>query len=170
MLILCTSQEYASGGELFTHLAAERMFSEEVASFYAAELVLALEHLHSLGIIYRDLKPENCLLDMDGHVVLTDFGLSKVSVDEKTNTVCGTVEYMAPEVLMEMHYDQTVDWWSLGVLMYDMLTGSPPFGGSNRKKTMENILKKKLNLPYYMTPDAKDILNRVCTICVKVTK
>ncbi|KAH8556170.1 kinase-like domain-containing protein [Umbelopsis sp. PMI_123] len=153
--------EYASGGELFTHLAAERMFSEEVASFYAAELILALEHLHSLGIIYRDLKPENCLLDMDGHVVLTDFGLSKVSVDEKTNTVCGTVEYMAPEVLMEMHYDQTVDWWSLGVLMYDMLTGSPPFGGNNRKKTMENILKKKLNLPYYMTPDAKDILNRL---------
>lgn len=153
--------EYASGGELFTQLAAERMFSEEVASFYAAELVLALEHLHSLGIIYRDLKPENCLLDTDGHVVLTDFGLSKVSVDEKTNTVCGTVEYMAPEVLMEMHYDQTVDWWSLGVLMYDMLTGSPPFGGGNRKKTMENILKKKLNLPYYLTPDAKDILNRL---------
>jgi serine/threonine protein kinase len=145
------------------------MFSEEVASFYAAELVLALEHLHSLGIIYRDLKPENCLLDTDGHVVLTDFGLSKVSVDEKTNTVCGTVEYMAPEVLMEMHYDQTVDWWSLGVLMYDMLTGSPPFGGSNRKKTMENILKKKLNLPYYMTPDAKDILNRVCTLHLNAT-
>jgi serine/threonine protein kinase len=137
------------------------MFSEEVASFYAAELVLALEHLHSLGIIYRDLKPENCLLDVEGHVVLTDFGLSKVSVDEKANTVCGTVEYMAPEVLMEMHYDQTVDWWSLGVLMYDMLTGQPPFGGSNRKKTMENIIKKKISMPYYMTPDAKDILNRV---------
>jgi serine/threonine protein kinase len=137
------------------------MFSEEVASFYAAELVLALEHLHSLGIIYRDLKPENCLLDVEGHVVLTDFGLSKVSVDEKANTVCGTVEYMAPEVLMEMHYDQTVDWWSLGVLMYDMLTGQPPFGGGNRKKTMENIIKKKISMPYYMTPDAKDILNRV---------
>lgn len=103
---------------------AEGMFSEPMAIFYAAELVLALEHLHSLGIVYRDLKPENCLLDVDGHVVLTDFGLSKVPVDGKTNTICGTAEYMAPEILMGLEYDITVDWWSLGILIYDMMTGS----------------------------------------------
>lgn len=100
------------------------MFSESMAVFYAAELVLALEHLHSLGIVYRDLKPENCLLDVEGHVVLTDFGLSKVPVDGKTNTICGTAEYMAPEILMGLEYDITVDWWSLGILIYDMMTGS----------------------------------------------
>jgi serine/threonine protein kinase len=102
----------------------EGMFSEPMAVFYAAELVLALEHLHSLGIVYRDLKPENCLLDAKGHVVLTDFGLSKVPVDGKTNTICGTAEYMAPEILMGLEYDITVDWWSLGILIYDMMTGS----------------------------------------------
>lgn len=100
------------------------MFSESMAVFYAAELVLALEHLHSVGIVYRDLKPENCLLDVEGHVVLTDFGLSKVPVDGKTNTICGTAEYMAPEILMGLEYDITVDWWSLGILIYDMMTGS----------------------------------------------
>jgi serine/threonine-protein kinase Psk1 len=99
------------------------MFSEEVATFYLAELILALEHLHSLGIVYRDLKPENCLLDSDGHVVLTDFGLSKVAIAEKTNTVCGTVEYMAPEILMEQHYGKGVDWWSLGILLFEMIVG-----------------------------------------------
>ncbi|CAM0139991.1 unnamed protein product [Umbelopsis sp. WA50703] len=143
--------EFASG---------ERMFSEEVASFYLAELVLALEHLHSLGIVYRDLKPENCLLDSEGHVVLTDFGLSKVAA-EKTNTVCGTVEYMAPEVLMEKHYDQTVDWWSLGILLFEMIVGHTPFNSGNRKKTMDAILKKKLQVPYYASNDAKDLCNKL---------
>ncbi|KAF9430555.1 serine/threonine protein kinase psk1 [Podila epigama] len=157
--------EYASGGELFTHLAAERMFSEENTAFYAAQLVLALEHLHSLGIIYRDLKPENIMLNAHGDVVLTDFGLSKVpleSSDGRTNTVCGTIEYMAPEVLAERnHYDRTVDWWSLGIVIHDMLTGSPPFVSNNRKKTMDAIMNKKLNLPYYLSADAKDILGKL---------
>ncbi|KAI7907197.1 kinase-like domain-containing protein [Cokeromyces recurvatus] len=89
--------EYATGGELFTHMASERMFSEDVARFYIAELILALEHLHDLGIVYRDLKPENCLLDREGHIRLTDFGLSKVSIEgSRANTICGTTEYMAP--------------------------------------------------------------------------
>ncbi|KAF9969231.1 serine/threonine protein kinase psk1 [Actinomortierella ambigua] len=157
--------EYASGGELFTHLATERMFSEEHTAFYAAQLVLALEHLHSLGIIYRDLKPENIMLDAEGNAVLTDFGLSKVpleSSDGRTNTVCGTIEYMAPEVVCgKVHYDRTVDWWSLGVVVHDMLTGSPPFVASNRKKTMDAILNKKLNLPYYLSQDAKDLLGKL---------
>ncbi|KAH8549165.1 kinase-like domain-containing protein [Umbelopsis sp. PMI_123] len=153
--------EFASGGELFTHMAAERMFSEEVASFYLAELILALEHLHSLGIVYRDLKPENCLLDSDGHVVLTDFGLSKVAIAQKTNTVCGTVEYMAPEVLMEQHYGKGVDWWSLGILLFEMIVGHTPFNAGNRKKTMDAILKKKLQVPYYVSSEAKDLCNKL---------
>lgn len=153
--------EFASGGELFTHMAAEHMFSEEVASFYLAELILALEHLHSLGIVYRDLKPENCLLDSDGHVVLTDFGLSKVAIEQKTNTVCGTVEYMAPEILMEQHYSKGVDWWSLGILLFEMIVGHTPFNAGNRKKTMDAILKKKLQVPYYVSSEAKDLCNKL---------
>ncbi|KAI8099435.1 kinase-like domain-containing protein [Halteromyces radiatus] len=152
--------EYAVGGELFRHLTHEGMFSEPMARFYAAELVLALDHLHSLGIVYRDLKPENCLLDAQGHIILTDFGLSKVSMDGKTNTICGTIEYMAPEILMGLDYDHVVDWWSLGILLYDMLTGSPPFSGQ-RKKTMDAILSKKIYLPYYLTSDAKDLLSKL---------
>ncbi|KAF9903823.1 serine/threonine protein kinase psk1 [Linnemannia zychae] len=157
--------EYASGGELFTHLASERMFSEENTAFYAAQLVLALEHLHSLGIIYRDLKPENIMLNAHGDIVLTDFGLSKVpleSSDGRTGTVCGTIEYMAPEVISErVQYDRTVDWWSLGIVIHDMLTGSPPFIANNRKKTMDAIMNKKLNLPYYLSSDAKDLLGKL---------
>ncbi|CDS07382.1 hypothetical protein LRAMOSA01331 [Lichtheimia ramosa] len=153
--------EYAMGGELFTHMATEKMFPERVARFYLAELVLALGHLHSLGIVYRDLKPENCLLDADGHVMLTDFGLSKVALgDGRANTVCGTAEYMAPEILMEMHYDKCVDWWSLGILMYEMLTGDTPFRASNKKKTLDAIRKKKPQIPNYVTSDAKDMLNK----------
>ncbi|ORZ24529.1 kinase-like domain-containing protein [Absidia repens] len=154
--------EYAVGGELFRHLSHEGMFSEPMARFYAAELVLALEHLHSLGIVYRDLKPENCLLDAQGHVILTDFGLSKVTVsmDGKSNTICGTLEYIAPEILMGLDYDYVVDWWSLGILLYDMLTGSPPFTGQ-RKKTTDAILSKKIQMPYYLTSDAKDLLSKL---------
>ena len=141
------------------------MFSEENTAFYAAQLVLALEHLHSLGIIYRDLKPENIMLNAHGDIVLTDFGLSKVPLehsDGRTGTVCGTIEYMAPEVISErVQYDRTVDWWSLGIVIHDMLTGSPPFVANNRKKTMDAIMNKKLNLPYYLSSDAKDLLGKL---------
>ncbi|CAO3645819.1 unnamed protein product [Mucor hiemalis] len=158
--------EYATGGELFTHMAAENMFSEDVARFYLAELLLALEHLHGLGIVYRDLKPENCLLDGDGHVLLTDFGLSKVSIEgSRTNTVCGTAEYMAPEILLELDYDKSVDYWTFGILMYEMLTGYTPFRCNNKKKTLDAILKKKLQIPYYISADAKDLLIRVSHLC-----
>ncbi|OAD80525.1 serine/threonine protein kinase AGC family, partial [Phycomyces blakesleeanus NRRL 1555(-)] len=150
--------EYATGGELFTHMATENMFLEDVARFYLAELVLALEHLHGLGIVYRDLKPENVLLDGEGHVLLTDFGLSKVSLDGRTNTICGTAEYMAPEILLEMHYDNGVDWWTFGILMFEMLTGTTPFHSSNKKKTLDAIKNKKLLIPYYISSIAKDLL------------
>jgi hypothetical protein len=145
--------EYAQGGELFHHLAAERMFSEDVAAFYMAEMVLALDHLHrTVGVIYRDLKPENCLLDSEGHLLLTDFGLSKVSLDEDNpcRSFLGTVEYMAPEVIQGEDYGAAVDWWSLGALGFDLLTGAPPFAGNNNAKIQEKIVKSKLSLPYYL--------------------
>ncbi|KAJ1971095.1 hypothetical protein H4R35_005469 [Dimargaris xerosporica] len=153
--------EYVSGGELFHHMNTERLFTERVARFFVAELVLALEHLHALGIIYRDLKPENCLIDRDGHTVLTDFGLSKLGLprDGKTSTFCGTIEYMAPEVLDEEPYDQSVDWWSLGILLYDMLTGSPPFKGNNRKAVMDAIRRSPVRYPNYLSPEAKDLIS-----------
>lgn len=156
--------EYAQGGELFHHLAMERMFTEEVAAFYMAEMVLALEHLHrDVGVVYRDLKPENCLLDSEGHLLLTDFGLSKVAVDENDtcNSMLGTAEYMAPEVIQGKEYGFPVDWWSLGALGFDLLTGSPPFTANNNAKVQEKIVKQKLQLPYFLSPDAKDLLTRL---------
>ncbi len=156
--------EYAQGGELFHHLAIERMFNEEVAAFYMAEMVLALEHLHqNIGVIYRDLKPENCLLDSEGHLLLTDFGLSKVAVDSDTTckSILGTIEYMAPEVIQGKEYGMAVDWWSLGALGFDLLTGSPPFTGNNHGKIKDKILKQKLVIPYFLGPDSKDLLIRL---------
>ncbi|KAI9791288.1 MAG: serine/threonine protein kinase psk1 [Peltula sp. TS41687] len=158
--------EYAQGGELFHHLAMERMFTEATASFYMAEMVLALEHLHhTVGVVYRDLKPENCLLDAEGHLLLTDFGLSKVAVaddgDDCCRSILGTVQYMAPEVVQGKSYGTAVDWWSLGALGFDLLTGAPPFQANNHAKTQEKIVKQKLSLPYFLSPDAKDLLTRL---------
>lgn len=158
--------EYAQGGELFHHLALERTFTEETSAFYMAEMVLALDHLHrTLGVVYRDLKPENCLLDSEGHLLLTDFGLSKVALDEdgesRCNSILGTIDYMAPEVVQGKTYDAAVDWWSLGALGYDLLTGAPPFASNNHTKTQQKILHGKLTPPYYLSPDAKDLLTRL---------
>lgn len=156
--------EYGLGGELFTHLNTEKMFAEPVAAFYMAEMVLALSHLHdTLGVVYRDLKPENCLLDAQGHLLLTDFGLSKVSVEDDSSckSILGTVEYMAPEVVLGQKYGKAVDWWSFGALAYDLMTGNPPFRGGNHAKIQQNIVKQKLVLPYFLGPDAKDLLVRL---------
>jgi serine/threonine protein kinase len=156
--------EYAQGGELFHHLAMERMFEEDAAAFYMAEMVLALAHLHqNVGVLYRDLKPENCLLDAQGHLLLTDFGLSKISLsdDDRCNSLLGTIDYMAPEVIQGKPYGKACDWWSLGALGYDLLTGSPPFRGNNHAKLQEKIVKQKLVLPYFLGPDAKDLLTRL---------
>ncbi|KAK6523697.1 serine/threonine protein kinase psk1 [Arthrobotrys megalospora] len=155
--------EYAQGGELFNYLAAERIFPEDTAAFYSAEIVLALDHLHrNVGVVYRDLKPENCLLDSQGHLLLTDFGLSKVAEDgARCKSLSGTPEYMAPEVLEGKTYGFEVDWWSLGALLFDLLTGSPPFPGQNNTQILNKINKTKLKLPFYLSPDAKDLLTRL---------
>lgn len=168
--------QYASGGELFRHLELEKFFTEEVAAFYIAEIVLALDYLHNtVGVIYRDLKPENCLLDSEGHLLLTDFGLSKVAVEDpstpggsRCNSLgVGTIEYMAPEIIRNSNemslgpgYGKACDWWSLGAMACDLMTGKPPFGGGNWSKIQQNIMHQKLALPYFLSPDAKDLLTR----------
>ncbi|XP_055297203.1 ribosomal protein S6 kinase alpha-3 [Sitodiplosis mosellana] len=151
--------DFLRGGDLFTRLSKEVMFTEEDVKMYLAELALALSHLHSLGIIYRDLKPENILLDQDGHIALTDFGLSKHPLDgSKTYSFCGTVEYMAPEVVNRKGHDVAADWWSFGVLMFEMLTGNLPFHSATRQETMDQILKAKLGMPDNLSKEAQSLL------------
>lgn len=153
--------EYFTGGELFFHLKTNGRFAEERAKFYAAEIVLALECLHHHTIVYRDLKPENVLLDADGHIRLTDFGLSKegVTLTNPTHTFCGTPEYLAPEVIHGQGYSLPVDWWSLGTLLYEMLTGLPPFYNQNLHVMYEKIIRAKLHYPAYLSPEARSILS-----------
>lgn len=154
--------EYLAGGELFMQLQKERMLMEDTAIFYLSQVLLALHHLHQHGIIYRDLKPENIMLDREGHVKLTDFGCVKESSSEELSyTFCGTVEYMAPEILNRSGHGKEVDWWSFGILTHDMLTGAPPFTGNNRKIITDRVVKGKLQLKKYLTPDAKDIIKRL---------
>ncbi|XP_064206814.1 ribosomal protein S6 kinase alpha-3 isoform X1 [Anguilla rostrata] len=155
--------DFLRGGDLFTRLSKEVMFTEEDVKFYLAELALALDHLHSLGIIYRDLKPENILLDEQGHIKLTDFGLSKEAIDHenKAYSFCGTVEYMAPEVVNRRGHTHSADWWSYGVLMFEMLTGTLPFQGKDRKETMTMILKAKLGMPQFLSGEAQSLLRNL---------
>ncbi|XP_076667329.1 ribosomal protein S6 kinase 2 beta [Andrena cerasifolii] len=151
--------DFLRGGDLFSRLAKEVMFTEDDVKFYLAELALALDHIHKLGIIYRDLKPENILLDTEGHISLTDFGLSKQPLDDcKAYSFCGTVEYMAPEIVNRKGHSFAADWWSFGVLMFEMLTGALPFQGENRKETMTQIMKAKLSMPLNISPEAQALL------------
>ncbi|XP_061028143.1 serine/threonine-protein kinase Sgk3 isoform X4 [Eubalaena glacialis] len=140
--------DFINGGELFFHLQRERSFPEHRARFYAAEIASALGYLHSIKIVYRDLKPENILLDSVGHVVLTDFGLCKegIAISDTTTTFCGTPEYLAPEVIRKQPYDNTVDWWCLGAVLYEMLYGLPPFYCRDVAEMYDNILHKPLSL------------------------
>ncbi|XP_048831139.1 ribosomal protein S6 kinase alpha-5 isoform X1 [Brienomyrus brachyistius] len=162
--------DYVNGGELFTHLVQRLRFKEQEVALYSGEIVLALEHLHQLGIVYRDLKLENILLDSNGHIVLTDFGLSK-EFDEvkRTYSICGTIEYMAPEIVEggEAGHDKAVDWWSLGVLMYELMTGGSPFTVDGRENShteiSRRILKRDPPFPKEMGSLAKDIIQRLLT-------
>jgi serum/glucocorticoid-regulated kinase 2 len=151
---------FVNGGELFHHLQREHRFDEERARFYSAELLLALEHLHELDVVYRDLKPENILLDYTGHIALCDFGLCKLNMkdNEKTNTFCGTPEYLAPEILSGQGYDKVIDWWTLGVLLYEMLAGLPPFYDEVTDKMYEKILNDPLCFGEEFSSDAMSIL------------
>merc|ERR1719476_448712 len=152
--------EFCPGGELFFHLSRAGRFSEGRCRFYASEILLAIEYLHCLDIIYRDLKPENILLDEDGHVKLTDFGLSKEGIRDNysAKSMCGTPEYLAPEILNKVGHGKAVDWYSLGALVYEMLTGLPPYYTKDRTKLFERIRAGDLSYPAYVSPAAKGML------------
>ena len=153
--------EYCSGGELFFHLSKLGKFPVERARFYGAELTLALEHLHHRGIVYRDLKPENILIDLEGHIKLVDFGLCKLGVhaaDSGGRTFCGTPEYVAREILAHKEYGNAVDWWALGVLLYEMITGLPPWYSRNRQKLYHGIQECALTFPDGVPEDARSLI------------
>lgn len=159
--------DYMAGGELFFWLKKDRRFSETRARLYSAEITLALEALHTEDIIYRDLKPENILLDATGHIRLTDFGLAKSNItgygaDGGTKTFCGTPEYLAPEILENKGHGKGVDWWAMGTLLFEMLTGLPPFYDTNVQRMYHKILHEPLRFPKgegrQLTEDARDFL------------
>ena len=154
---------FVNGGELFHHLQKETRFDVNRSRFYTAELLCALECLHGFNVIYRDLKPENILLDYQGHIALCDFGLCKLDMkdEDHTNTFCGTPEYLAPELLLGKGYNKTVDWWTLGVLLYEMLTGLPPFYDENTNEMYRKILSEPLHFNDVVPPAAKDILTKL---------
>jgi serine/threonine protein kinase len=156
--------DYINGGELFFHLQKDRKFPEDRVRFYAAEIASGLEYLHSAGVIYRDLKPENLLLTNDGHIVMTDFGLSKEglhSSDDRTATFCGTPEYLAPEILEGARYGKAVDWWSFGTLVFEMLTGLPPFYCEDVQQMYSKIMTAELQIPDSVSPDAADLIRKL---------
>uniref|UniRef100_H2Z684 non-specific serine/threonine protein kinase n=1 Tax=Ciona savignyi TaxID=51511 RepID=H2Z684_CIOSA len=160
---LCFVMEYVNGGEIFFHLSRDRVFSEERAKFYGAEIILALDYLHQQEVIYRDLKLENLLLDSDGHIKITDFGLCKEEIrfGTTTKTFCGTPEYLAPEVLEDNDYGRSVDWWGLGVVMYEMMCGRLPFYNRDHDILFELILMDDLRFPSGLSREGRSLLSEL---------
>ncbi|CAG7828529.1 unnamed protein product [Allacma fusca] len=158
---LCFVMEYVNGGELFFHLSKEKTFSEDRTRFYGAEIISAIGYLHRNGIIYRDLKLENLLLDKDGHIKIADFGLCKedITFGRTTKTFCGTPEYLAPEVLEDTDYGLAVDWWGVGVVMYEMMVGRLPFYNRDHDTLFELIVMQEVKFPNHLSPNARDLLS-----------
>jgi len=154
--------EYINGGEFFTHLRKAGQLDNKAAMFYAASVTSIFEHLHSSSIIYRDLKPENLLLDNTGYLKITDFGFAKI-VTFKTYTLCGTPEYIAPEVLLNKGHGKGVDWWTLGILMFEMLAGQPPFVDDDPMGIYQQILGGKINFPRSFERDPKALIKKLLT-------
>ncbi|XP_064211168.1 putative protein kinase C delta type homolog isoform X4 [Tribolium castaneum] len=167
--LLCTFQteshlffvmEYLNGGDLMFHIQKSGRFPEAQARFYGAEIVSGLKFLHNKGIVYRDLKLDNILLDFDGHVRIADFGMCKLQIflDRMADTFCGTPDYMAPEIIKGQHYNQCVDWWSFGVLLYEMLLGQSPFSGCDEDELFWSICNEKPVIPRFLSQEASAVL------------
>ena len=160
--------EFMQGGDMFFHLHDGGIvtFNLEKTKFYIIELILALDFLHKNNMVYRDLKPENILLDSKGHIKITDFGLSIIleDEDEKAYTICGTPQYLAPEVLLRQGYDKMIDWWSLGCIMYEMLTGRLPFPIKRGSKMSMKIYEKKVLFPSNFDRNAKDFIEKLLIV------
>ena len=151
--------DFASGGELFYFLRKENQFSEEIARFYSAQVVLALEYLHSKDIIYRDLKPENIMLEQSGYILLTDFGLSKIV--KKTKSFCGTPDYIPPEILNGEPYTKSVDWWQLGILLYELVMGVPPFYHKKMDVKIKKIRTQEVKKTFHMSENVFDLISKL---------
>ena len=155
---------FIRGGELFNHLHKCKHFPEEETKFYCAIIGLALEYLHTHGIVYRDIKPDNILIDEDGYLKLADFGMAKMLKDqEKAFSLCGTPEYFAPEIITREGHNKSADWWSYGILLYEMLYGIPPFYSKNIEKMFELITKAEIKYPkkIQVSENAKDLISKL---------
>jgi len=154
--------EFVNGGELFSYLRKQGRLPDGDARFYAGEIVLAFAYLHSQNIIYRDLKPENLLIDCEGHMKITDFGFAK-EVEDRTWTLCGTPEYLAPEIIQSKGHGRAVDWWALGILIFEMLAGYPPFYDENPFGIYQKVLAGRIDFPRHLDVKAKDLIKRLLT-------
>merc|ERR1740127_294049 len=154
--------EYIVGGEFFTHLRKAGRFDNDQSSFYGASITAIFEYCHSLNIVYRDLKPENILINKDGYLKLTDFGFAK-TIEHRTYTLCGTPEYIAPEVLLNKGHGKPVDWWTLGILIYEMIVGQPPFCDEDPMGIYQQILAGKVAFPKYFDKNAKGLVKKLLT-------
>jgi len=154
--------DYIRGGELFYYLGNEVRYTEENIRFYSAQIICGVEYLHLIGIIYRYLQPGNILLTAEGNIKLTDFGISKQGLqcaDKNFAIFCGNPEYMAPEIIMGEGYTESIDWWSLGILIFEMLTGLSPFYSKyDENEVYQNILTKELIIPNYFSQEVSDLI------------
>lgn len=155
--------EYCAGGDLSSQLMRDKRFSESRAKIYLCEIVLALEELHRHDIIYRDLKPDNIVIDKDGHVLLTDFGLSKEGIldNNAAKSFCGSLAYLAPEMIKRKGHGKAVDWYLLGVVFYEMVVGVPPYFSPNKDELLNNIQNSKLKIPSFLSNEAKELIKDV---------
>ena len=152
--------EFIEGGDLFTLLKAENNFSLEKTQFYAGQIVFALEYLHSKKILYRNLKPENILVNKNGYIKISDFELSK-KIEDRTYTICGTPGYLAPEIILNKGYGFSVDWWAFGILLYEMICGVDPFADEDPMKIYENILEGKIKFSSDFDDNSKSLIKHL---------